>query len=241
MDLLGEPVYIKLDIPELSRPFYNVKSTPSIDKVSFNVSVLDTSKIIVDGEYRIRIFNDLGEDITPEEYKNVPYSISTTSLPIEVDVPRGDRAVLCIYSVYDLNNTGQAADGSPLISVGDMAYEDIDETYLKLSVVGYPLGDKGYNIGDVQIAQINSQYAGIYFTNSVNLDMIKRINYVVINQSGASTTYNEGFVPSAVDDRFLYELSHKFMINGIYQVQIRLYDEDNNMSDEMALTLFKNY
>ena len=52
----------------------------------------------------------------------------------------------------------------------------------------------GYNIGDVQIAMIDGQTAGVYFTNSVNLNRLSG-SAVVINEQGASVTYNEPFVP----------------------------------------------
>ena len=237
-DLLGEAKYVKLNIPSLSVPFYNVRSTPSTDKVSFSISVLDPDKVIVNGRYRIKILNDIGKDITPVVYQDMTFSISATSPAIEVDVSEGDRAILQIYTVYDTKNTGRDANGNSLHEIG---YSDLNNEYLKFSTVGYPLGDKGYNIGDVQIAMIDGQTAGVYFTNSVNLNKIVRVSYVVINEQGASVTYNEPFVPKAAGDRMLYELSHKFASNGIYQIQIRFYDDVMNIADERVLTLFKNF
>ena len=144
--------------------------------------------------------------------------------------------------MYDTKNTGRDANGNSLLPINKIGYSDLNNKYLKFSTVGYPLGDKGYNIGDVQIAMIDGQTAGVYFTNSVNLNKIERVSYVVINEQGASVTYNEPFVPrTAGDDRMLYELSHKFASNGIYQIQIRFYDDVMNIADERVLTLFKNF
>jgi hypothetical protein len=240
-DLLGEAKYVKLNIPSLSVPFYNVRSMPSTNKVSFSISVLDPDKVIVNGRYIIKILNGIGQDITPEVYQNMTFSISATSPAIEVDVPVGDRAILQIYTVYDTKNTGRDENGNSLLPIIEIGYSDLNDEYLKFSTVGYPLGDKGYNIGDVQIAMIDGQTAGVYFTNSVNLNKIERVSYVVINEQGASVTYNEPFVPRAAGDRMLYELSHKFASNGIYQIQIRFYDNDMNIADERVLTLFKNF
>ncbi len=238
-DLLGEAKYVKLNIPSLSVPFYNVRSTPSTDKVSFSISVLDPDKVIVNGRYRIKILNGYEQDITPVEYQDMTFPISATSPAIEV--PVGDRAILQIYTVYDTKNTGRDANGNSLLPIKEIDYSDLNNEYLKFSTVGYPLGDKGYSIGDVQIAMIDGQTAGVYFTNSVNLNKIERVSYVVINEQGASVTYNEPFVPKAAGDRMLYELSHKFASNGIYQIQIRFYDDVMNIADERVLTLFKNF
>jgi hypothetical protein len=232
---------VKLNIPSLSVPFYNVRSTPSTDKVSFSISVLDPDKVIVNGRYRIKILNGNEQDITPEVYQNMTFSISATLPAIEVDVSEGDRAILQIYTVYDTKNTGRDENGNSLLPIIEIGYSDLNDEYLKFSTVGYPLGDKGYNIGDVQIAMIDGQTAGVYFTNSVNLNKIERVSYVVINEQGASVTYNEPFVPRAAGDRMLYELSHKFASNGIYQIQIRFYDDVMNIADERVLTLFKNF
>jgi hypothetical protein len=243
--LLGQQKYVSLNVPAPKAPFYNIRAIPGQNSVTFQISVLDSSKVMVYGHYKIKALNAAGEDITPSQYKDVTYSISNPVSVTISNVQQNDRATLRLYSVYDLKNMGLYPDGSAIQDIRDVAYgslEDQAKGYLKISYDGYPLDARGYDLGDVQIAQSSSELARIYFTNSVNLgSAIKYIQYVVINESGASTNYNEPFtLISAGTDRYYYELSHRFATRGVYQIQVRFYDENMNMLEDLVLTLYKN-
>lgn len=241
---LGDSQYVSLKVPALNTPFYNIKAVPGNGTVSFNISVSDSDRVMVNEHYKIRVVNQDGGEITPDEYKDVTYS---TKLPVVVNVDKlgtTGSAILKLYSVYDVKNTRLAEDGSALPDIQDVAYSNLDNAandYLKATNTGYPLGNKDYDLGTVQIAQSSADLARIYFINAVNLEKVKYIQYVIINGQGTSTSYSDPFSPvTASPTTQYYELAHRFTVNGTYQVQIRFYDSNMNKLDDRILTLFKN-
>jgi len=240
-DLLGIPVYVSLKVPQLTVPFYNIKAIPGDNKTTFRISAADTGKVMVGGHYKVKVLNKDGQDITPEGSKDTVYSINAP-VSIVVDVPKGDYAVLQLYTVYDMDNTGVDSEGTTLKDIGDIGYDALDEACLKTTRTGYPLSDSNFSIGDVQIAQSSSELARLYFINSVNLEALKYIRYVVVNESGVSTNYNELFTPIAEgSSRYYYELSHRFTIVGGYSIQARFYNESMANLAEIVLNYFKIY
>ena len=242
--LLGDPEYIQLKVPALSTPFYNVRSIPGNDIVTFNVSILDTDRVMAGGHYKIKIINQDGNDITPAGNKNVRYSITSPLVVSAGAIGVTGSAILKIYSVYDVKNTGVNESGDQLPEMGSVAYEDLDDPakgYLKYSTTGYPLGAKDYSLGTVEVTLGLSDLARIYFSNSVNLDKVKYIQYVILNSSGVSSSYSENFSPQKVSENLsLYVLSHRFDQNGVYNIQMRFYDTDRNKLDDIILRLYKN-
>ncbi len=244
LDELGNPIYIQLDIPELNTPFYNIKTIPDNNKVTFQVSVVDIGRVMVGGHYKVKVLNSAGEDITPTAYKNVTYSITDPLSVVMDSLPANDYAVLKLYTVYDMKNTGLTEDGTILADIRDITYDNLDTAgYLKISSSGYPLSTKGYDLGTVQIAQSSVDLARVYFTNAVNLNKIRFIRYVVINGGGVNYSYSEMFSPQPASgtNSYYYELSHRFATTGVYQIQIRFYDESMNKLDDIALIYYKNY
>lgn len=247
---LGDPLYLSLNIPKPSTPFYNINTVPDIGKVTFQISIVDLQKVIVNGRYKIQVLNSAGVDITPdtaESPRDKLYYVSTPA-SITVDIDKDDYAVLKLYTVYDMLNTGRQSDGvTPIEDINNIAYGDLASSpHLKISTTGYSLGDKGYDLGQVQISQSSSERARLYFTNAVNLSKISYISYVIINEAGFSSSYNEEYfnpysAGSSGSGSYYYELSHRFTQNGIYQVQVRFYDSDNNKLDDKALIYYKTY
>ena len=249
---LGELKYIQLNVKAPETPFYRVKSVADItekDKVTFLVSVQDVDKVIVNGRYKIKIFDGNGLDITPGSYNNITYSINRPETFSVSGINEGEEAVLRIYSVYDMNNTGLYSDGAVLDDIVNVSYEGLDDPslevekrYLKVSYTGNPLGDRDYDIGDIQIAQSSKDLARIYFSNPVNIEAVKYIQYVVVNEGGISTSYNDLFTPTLYGaSDYYYELAHKFTVNGIYQIQIRFFGDGMVKLDDVTLTYFKTY
>jgi hypothetical protein len=242
---LGSSAYLQLNVLPLNTPFYRIKSVPGDGAVTFQIAVTDIGKVMVNGHYKVKVLNGSGSDITPVEYKDVAYPISS---PLSVKVSnilQGDKAVLRLYSVYDMKNTGLASDGTVLKDINAVSLYDpkVNENdYLKISHTSYPLGTSGYDLGEVQIEQCSSEHARVYFTNSVNLSKIKYIRYVIVNEAGDNFSYSELFTPTVVNTATsFYELSHKFTETGEYQVQLRFYDESQNQLDDVALTYYKSY
>lgn len=245
--LLGDPVYVLLDVPSLRQPFYNVRTVAGDEMVTFHISILDSDRVMVGGHYKVKIVDETGQDITPAAYRNTQYYIGN---PVSLDVTglhQDDKAILHIYSVYDMDNSGVYQDGSPMTDITEVPYEALDDAskgYMKVSTEGHPLNELGYDLGRVQIAQTSERLAAVYFTDAVNLNMvIKYIQYVVIIPEGPSFSYSELFTPvtiDAEDRRYYYELSHRFESTGVYQVQIRFMDENMKKLEDRVLTLIKN-
>lgn len=236
---VGDPVYIPLYIETPKRPFFNVKTTPGTNKVTFRISIIDSNKVIVNENYKIKIFNGSGVDITPD--KNVTYSVNVPAT-VTVSVPEDDKAVLKIYAVYDMDNDGLDESNVPLEDIHAVPYDNLDSLekgYVKSSHTGFPLSDNGYDLGTVQISRYGTSSARIYFTNSVNLDVVKRISYVVINPDGGSSSYsmNTSFTDSS-DPQYV-DLQHVFSTQGMYQVQVRLLDSSNSQLEDLSLLFFK--
>lgn len=241
---LGNEKYIQLKIPKLNTPFYNINAIPGVEQVTFQISALDLGGVVVGDYYKIKIFNALGEDITPDEHKNIHYSIRLPQSFTVNELKGNDYAVLKLYAVYDMNNTGRNAEGTELIGIKDVDYADLDtpgKNYLKLSRTGLPLSAEGYSLGTVQIMQSSPEGARLYFTNGVNLDKIKFIRYVVINQAGVSVNYSDNFTLKGSNPNLYYEIVHKFSASGVYQLQFRFYDENMTQLDDIALYYYKDY
>jgi hypothetical protein len=239
---LGSPVYVQLYIPTLSTPFYHVNTIPGDKSVTFQISIVDTEMVMVNGRYKVKVFYSTGEEVPLETNT---FLINTPAKIVVNNIPKDEKAILKLYSVYDMNNTGRAFDDTILPDIKDVPPENLDAglLYLKLNCTGYPLGDKGYDLGNVQMSQSSSERARINFTNSVNLDEIKYIRYVVVNEAGLNYSYSEMFTkqPEGISTDYYYELSHKFTTLGKYLIQVRFYDEAMSQLDDVTLTYYKNY
>lgn len=253
-DVLGQSAYIQLKIPNLNTPFYQVRTSTDInykDLINFHVSIIDVDRVMVNGKYKIKMIDGEGTDITPVDYRNKVFNISNPEIFSVTGIPANGIAKLQIYTVYDMNNTATTMNGNPLLDIETVPYENLDDMigqtkrYLKASYTGSPLGDQNYDLGDIQIAQSSSDLARLYFVNSVNLKAtLARIQYVVVNENGTSTSYNETISEHNLiqqGNSFYYQLSHRFPTGqGVYRVQCRFYDSSMNVIGDKALTLFMN-
>jgi len=197
---------------------------------------------MVNGNYKIKVFNKSGVDITPTSAKNVTYSIDLPRTVVVENVPEDDRAELVIYTVYDMDNDGVDDSMLPLEDIYSVPYNNLDDTdkgYAKSSHTGFPLSDNGYDLGTVQISRHGTNSARIYFTNSVNLDVVKRISYVVINPDGGSSNYSINTSFTSSSDPQYVDLQHVFSAEGMYQLQVRLLNASNSQLEDLSLLFFK--
>lgn len=241
---LGLPVYLQLKISKLNTPFYNINAIPGEEQVTFQISALDLGGVMVGDYYKIKIFNAAGEDITPAGYKDINYSIKLPQSFTVKNILENDYAVLKLYAVYDMDNTKRTSEGTELIGIKDIAYDDLDtpgKNYMKISKTGLPLSAGGYSLGTVQIMQSGLEGARLYFTNGVNLDKIKYIRYVVVNQAGGTVNYEDNFTLKGTSPNMYYEIAYKFTASGVYQLQFRFYDENMTQLDDLALYFYKDY
>ena len=65
----------EITIPRFQSAFVGItKSIIDDETLEFKVSIQDIYKVVVDGKYTVRFENNNGDDITPDEYKNIEYS-----------------------------------------------------------------------------------------------------------------------------------------------------------------------
>lgn len=242
---ISNPAYISLKVPQLQEPYYNITATPGQNSTTFNVSVVDSHKIIAYGQYIMKVFDSNNKDITPDVVKNTVYYVDSSSPAVQINGLTGSAGVtIKLYAVYDPNNTGLDSSSNALPYIGTISSDKLD-SYMRCAQTGYPLSGS-YSVGNVQIAMKNSSTASLYFTNSVNLaGTVKSISYVVVDSSGNVTNYSEGFNPVTSGSTITDDLtSCQFTQPGTYQVQVRFYSSSDSSGaalTDRALTLIKNY
>lgn len=239
MTLLGTEVYASLNISELKTPYYNITSIPlTASSIRYRISIVDVDNVMVENQYKVKIMDNTGTDVTPSSVRNVVFS-SLTPRTIDVEGLAADKSYsIKLYTVLDIQNTGLVP------KIQDVDYGNLNATYLVKSYTASTLADKGYNIGEVSVVASPGNMVKLFFKDSVNLESrIRYIQYTIVTPSGSYRTYTDTFTLHVLDDtRKYFELSHLFSEIGDYVIQVRFFDENkDNMNEDLSLSYYKEY
>ena len=180
------------------------------DSLEFRVNVLDTQRTIVDGKYQIRIINNKGEDITPEEYKNQKYDIDTINQKFTLsNVKKGSIYNFEFYTQVDqYNNTEKIVPYS---------------TNYQSSITN----DEGINMGNIYAVTNtrNRTKLDLQFYNSYKLTDIDKIRYSLYDANGYSSDNEIDFLPTLNNDGnanfYSITLPDNITDYGIYYLQVQ--------------------
>lgn len=192
------------------------------------INVIDESHLIKNDEITISIKDDLGNNVTPDEYlgpiKNnfVNKQITLNNMDIE------RTYTLTVSMKIDPKNTGLEDD---LIT--------ITKSY-SLS----PLGKNGISVGDIytEYNYNNKNNVVLLFYNSYKLTGIDKIKYSIVNSTTGAYAYSNelNFVPTqtVVGNDQVYQFSlrlNESLEPGLYDIQIN-FMKDNTLIEQRSLS-----
>lgn len=197
-DALGS-VYNDITIPYPRNPEFYIKTKSKYNEnndtysIQYYVTATDPDRVITGksdtegdyksgsyGLYKIKIVDKNGIDVTPDEYKNQIYSVSSPQTLFEIDGLNNYSSAYTIqfYAVLDKNNIGKD-------SIDTIDYDSLSDTYLVDSKVAYTANQFGVVVGNVYIKENVDKTNGtlhLGFTNFTSLDKITKVQYTIINQ-----------------------------------------------------------
>lgn len=215
----GEQIEIELDdkisydfyLEQLRLPFVGIMGRATDDLgLEFKISIADVNKIIVNGVYNIKILNSSGKDITPVEYKNVDYSITTLNNTITIlNLERATNYTLVVTTYIDRKN-----------NITDI--EKVETTYVKST-----LDDSGIDIGNLYTSMnsVSKSKIDLLFYNSYKLTYINEIRYSIYNFSGYAQNGTESFIPTQIvspdGNYYLFTLPETLPSGGLYYIELQ--------------------
>ena len=243
---LGDETRIDFQIDSLIEPYYNVQVVPGVNDISYKIAINDVYKVMVNGNYKVKIVSEDGEDVTPSEYVNKTFNMNAQVMVTIDHCDQNKKYYLQIFTNYDLNNSGVDSSNQAL---RDMAQFTLDEytalnessKYYKKTFTGTVLDAKGYNLGTTQVSTTNSSIK-IYFLGQVNLDTyVTKLQYTILKDDSVTVAASSAFRlnTDSNGDSFI-ELPYNFgsQASGKYILQLRLYN-NNTALEDLVLTYIK--
>ena len=209
--------------PTPSNPFIAIRSSYVDEKIKFKISVIDPYKMIVEGKYRVNIFDvTTGErvDITPANIANREYSILdlNTSILIDDDTQtEGKTYELLVTTYIDRENKIEPT-----------------EVFSKKHRVNSSNFD-GIYLGDVYTTKNkeNPQKIDILFYNSNKLYEIDEIRYSIYNSNGYARDNRIDFNP-VTGNPYLLTLPEILETEDIYYIEIQFL-KNNTIMKELSI------
>ncbi|MGE5455544.1 MAG: hypothetical protein ACM3O4_00335 [Ignavibacteriales bacterium] len=225
---LGNKISQDFYLDRLRAPFVGITSTSTDDiGLEFKINIFDISKTIVNGTYTVKILDNNNLDVTPEQYKNVEYSILNLNNTIKLSqLQRAKEYTLIVTTYVDYSN-----------NITDS--QKVDTLY-KAST----LDDSGIDIGNVYSTMnpISRSKIDLSFYNSYKLTYITNIRYSIYNASGYAQDNEIPFIPTQYlnDDGLYYliTLPENLPSSGIYYIEIQFL---NNNTVIKTASLEHNY
>lgn len=186
------------------------------NEIDFKITIYDDDRVVVGNEYTVRVYNAQLEEITPDEYKNVPFSVDTINNTITIANAENEQAyTILVVAKLDKNNS----------SIED-EYEESTKRYTVPEV-----NEFGISIGDVTINKNSqdSQKIDILFNNSYRLNEIDTISYTIYNTSGYSRNGQATFIPTQVtsgeETYYTYTIDERLTEYGKYYIELQFMKE----------------
>lgn len=223
-----EEVYSNIyNFSKLKDPYIYVYPTSRNNtegSIDLKVAAIDTHKVIVDGKYYIKIFDDEGNEITSPNIRESYTGSNTISLE-NLDLQKS-TSVKIYYTTNTLNSSS----------------EDKLVNKVKTYIIR-PVNNNGISVGEVYAATnlTDRSKVNLVFSESLKLDLIKQIKYTIMKDGESVLSYDpvENFVPSAsacgTNTCYTYTLQSIINSTGIYQIQIQFFEADGNLVDEITV------
>lgn len=222
-DVELEQATLDYDFISLYNPYIGVTSSVYQSSIlEFRINIRDYNRTIVNGTYKIQIYNNNGEEVTPEEYKDVDFNTTTINNRISLSpVEIGERYTIRILYQLDLNNTStKITDETSVytttiyenegISTGTI-YADVnldDQTKVTLSF-----------FDSYRLTDITSIRYSIYDNNGYSID--NTMDFVPTLNTSGGINYYSITLPDTISNQGIYYIAIQFLKNG------ELVGEDN--------------
>ena len=199
----------------LYKPYFIINQTASATSFNLRVNVKDYHKVIVGGKYTIQLLDSSGADVTPNQYKNQEFSISTANRLFELGyISANSRYQLIINYSSDIYNDSTRISNSRYVYT--FATNQLNEVSL------------GEVYADTDMSDTTK--VNLRFFNSYQLTKIKSIRYSIYNESGYSVDNQASFVPSLVQSNdttyYEYRLPTSINADGIYYIAMQFLNEN---------------
>lgn len=204
-------------------PYVGVSSSVVEDSgdFAFKINIKDYQKTIVGGKYQIRLFNEDGDNITPNEYKDVDFDIDTVNNMIVVPNANVDEkyTIRIIYEQDVYNNSTKTVSKEK-------------------SYTGSITNNEGINIGRVY-ADTNLEdqtKINLSFFESYRLTDIEKVRYSIYDTNGNATDGTIDFIPELIntgtDSYYRITLPNTITASGIYYVVMQFIYNDKIVGEE---------
>lgn len=208
----------QVTIPRFQNAFVGITKSIIDDKtLEFKVSIQDIYKVIVDGKYTVRFEDYNGSDITPDEYRNVDYSINDLNRTFRITgLDKGAKYTMIVTTYQDMENNITSA------------------TKREAELTANTLSETGVDLGDVYTS-VNADYRSridLSFYNSYQLNYVNVLRYSIYSLSGyASDNYVE-FTPTVKTDDgtsyYVFTLPESLPSTGIYYLELQFLHVDDS-------------
>ena len=212
--VLDEKITYRFTLDSLRNPFVGVSSNSSVEdgnyKIEYKVNIFDMDKVIVDGVYKVRIFDEDNNDITPDKYANKEYDIKDLNASFVIEN-------LKVNTTYKLQIT----------TYNDMDNSGIDFMKSQKSFDASTVNDYGIDIGTVYASanSLNRAKIDLTFYNSYRLDWIDEVRYSIYGQNGYSIDGKMDFTPVQVSSNqgyyYTFTLDKSLPTTGIYNIEMQ--------------------
>ena len=217
-ELESESVEYKFNT--LYKPYFNIMLTSSGDTLSYRVNIKDYHKAIVDGNYKIKMTDQNGVDITPSEYKNKEYNINNLNTSFEFSGLQ--KNVTYTFSImYDADLHNDASRIEHLV-------------YNRTTKLGNSSIYLGTIYADTDISDTTK--VNLRFFDSYLLTNAKTIRYSIYDESGFSIDNQVSFRPRLVTSGsttyYEFQLPDIVSADGIYYISMQFLNADGALLAE---------
>lgn len=210
--------------PTPSNPFIATRSSYIDDKIKFKISVIDPYKMIVEGKYKVNIYDiTSGQriDITPDSVINREYSILDLNTSILIDdnpETEGKVYELLVTTYIDRENKIEPTE------VFSRSYKVNSKNF------------EGIYLGDVYTTKNNQnpQKIDILFYNSNKLYEIDEIRYSIYSSNGYAKDNKISFNPVMNENSYSITLPEILETQDVYYIEMQFL-KNNKVMRELSI------
>ena len=219
--LLGEPFTFDYSFVPLIQANVVITSSLAVDNtLRWNVNIYDTRKVIVNGEYKIAILDENGNDITPENYKDIVFDsngYNQTFLLNNAEVNK-QYTFKVIYQTNTLN--------------GLDTFESQEKVY-----TSYATSSEEISLGTISLIQDNIELnkMKLVFYDSNKLTDITRVRYSIYSSNGYAIDNEIDFIPTYTETSdiryYSFVLPEGLSTTGMYYIQIQFLNAEGVVAE----------
>lgn len=210
------------DFADLRKPYIGINSNryENGSKIDFRVNIFDYHRVIYLDSYQVFMYDDKGNDITPDVYKNQYYSTMDYNRKFELEnLTINEKYYIKIKYLINVKN-----DATSL--------KEEEKTY---SVVA--MNEDGIDIGKVYITTSveDTTKATLVFYDSYKLANITDIRYSIYGSDSTidnSVSFTPTLRTSQDNTYYIFQLPDSFQEKGVYYIQLQFLTDGKVVAEE---------